>query len=264
LWHPSSVKRFLLPLVVAAAMMPVAACGGSDDAKPAGKADKPAVALTQAEFAAKVPAALEEKGTFHAVATTTDEDGPAVTTSDLKVTPAGTDLAATTGDGVTVLRIGGKFYGKGGGLSEDDGKPWKVWDPTAATQDPTAALTGVQLQIETAEALTHQLLPGAAYATKFTSTEGPVVAGASTTEYRITVDAPKAAAAKALGDYLTSAVVTAQKIKEVTAVVLVDSQNLPRKLDFALGTSTVSTQFTKFGDPVTTITAPPAALIDAE
>jgi hypothetical protein len=259
LWHPSSVKRILLPLVVAAAMMSVAACGGSDDAKPA---DKPAAALTQADFATKVPAALQEKSTFHSVATTTDEDGPAITTSDLKVTSGGTDLAATTDQGLTLLRIGGKFYGKGGGLSENDAKPWKVWDPAGSAQDPMDALTGVQLQIQSAPALTHQLLAGAAYATKFSSAEGPVVAGASTTEYRITIDAPKAAAAKALGDYLTSEVVTAQKIKEVTAVVLVDKENLPRKLDFAFGTSRVSTQFSKFGEPVTTITAPPTTLLD--
>jgi hypothetical protein len=187
-----------------------------------------------------------------------------VTTSDLKVTSAGTDLAATTDQGLTLLRIGGKFYGKGDGLSTDSAKPWLVWDPAASSKDPMAALTGVQLEIQSAPALTHQLLAGAAYATKFTSTEGPVVAGASTTEYTITIDAPKAAAAKALGDYLTSAVVTAQKIKEVTATVLIDQENLPRKLDFAFGTSTVSAQFSKFGDPVTTITAPPAALIDAQ
>jgi hypothetical protein len=263
LWHHSSVKRILLPLVVAAAMMSVAACGGSDDPKPAANADKPAAALTQADFATKVPAALQGKSTFHAVATTTDEDGPVVTTSDLKVTSAGTDLAATTDQGVTVLRIGGKFYGKGDGLSEDDAKPWKVWDPAASAKDPLAALTGVQLQIQSAEALTHQLLGGAAYATKFTSTAGPAVDGASMTEYTITIDAPKAAEAKALGDYLTSAVVTAQKIKEVTAVVLVDKDNLPRKLDFAFGTATESVQFGKFGDPVTTITVPPESQIDA-
>jgi hypothetical protein len=262
LWHHSAVKRILLPLVVAAVMMSVAACGGSDDGKPADKADKPAVTLTQADFATKVPAALQAKSTFHAVATTTDSDGPVVTTSDLKVTSAGTDLAATTDQGLTVLRIGGKLYGKGDGLSDNEAKPWKVWDPTASAQDPMAALTGVQLQIQSAAALTHQLLAGAAYATKFTSKEGPVVGGASTTEYTITIDAAKAAAAKALGDYLTSAVVTAQKIKEVTAVVLVDKDDLPRKLDFAFGTTTESVQFSKFGDPVT-ITAPPAALIDA-
>lgn len=245
-------------------MMATAACGGSDDGKSADKADKPAVALTQADFATKVPAALQGKSTFHAVSTTTDEDGPTITTSDLKVTPAGTDLAATTDQGVTVLRIAGKFYGKGEGLSENDAKPWKVWDPAAGANDPMAALTGVQLQIQSAPALTHQLLAGAAYATKFTSAEGPVAAGASTTEYKLTIDAPKAAAAKALGDYLTSAVVAAQKITEVTATVLVDKENLPRKLDFAFGTSTVSTQFSKFADPVTTITAPPTALIDAQ
>ncbi|GAA0955465.1 hypothetical protein GCM10009554_63220 [Kribbella koreensis] len=256
------MKRILLPLVVAAAMMSTAACGGSDDPKPAGKADKPAAALSQADFATKVPAALQEKSTFHAVATTTDEDGPVVTTSDLKVTAAGTDLAATTDQGLTVLRIGGKFYGKGEGLSENNAKPWKVWDPTAGAKDPMAALTGVQLQIQSAAALTHQLLAGAAYATKFTSTEAPAADGASMTEYTITIDAPKAAAAKALGDYLTTAVVAAQKINEVTAVVLVDQNDLPHKLDFTFGTAKESVRFTEFGDPVS-ITAPPAALIDA-
>jgi hypothetical protein len=262
LWHHAPVKRFLLPLVVVAAMMSAAACGGSDDAKKPAAGTPAPTALTQADFATKVPAALQAKSTFHSVDTTTDEDGPTITTSDLKVTSAGTDLSATIDTGQSVLRIGGKFYGKGDGLTEDPAKPWKVWDPAGTSKDPMAALTGVQLQIQSAGALTHQLLAGAAYATKFTSAEGPVVGGASTTQYTITVDAPKAAAAKALGDYLTSAVVAAQKITDVTAVVLVDQENLPRKLDFTFGTSKVSAEFSKFGDPVT-ITAPPAAQIDA-
>lgn len=159
------------------------------------------------------------------------------------------------------MRIAGKFYGKGEGLTDDPGKPWKVWDPTVVSTDPMSALTGVQLKIQATQALTHELLAGAEYATKFSSETGEAVDGVPTTKYTITIDAPKAAAAKALGEYLTTEVVTVQKIKDVTATVLVDKDSLPHKLDFTFGTSKVSAQFSKFGAPVT-ITAPAVAQID--
>jgi hypothetical protein len=72
---------------------------------------------------------------------------------------------------------------------------------------------------------------------------------------------PFAAAAKAFGEYLDPGTVTEEKLKEITAVIVVDQDSLPRKLDFTFGGSTMSTVYTEFGDPVT-ITAPPASQVD--
>jgi hypothetical protein len=76
----------------------------------------------------------------------------------------------------------------------------------------------------------------------------------------MTVDLPKATAAKALGEYLTAEAVAQQKLKELTAKVSVDQDSLPRKIEFEVGTVKVVADFTNFGTPVT-IAAPPAEQI---
>lgn len=268
MWHPSSVKRILLPLVVSAAMLSMVACGGgSDEAKtpapaPAGETPTAGAGMTQADFAAKVPAALKKKSTFQAVVTTTDEDGPSLVTSDVMITDTGTDLSAVSDQGLDVVREYGKYYGKGEGLTQSPAKPWKTWDPMATSADPMYSLTGVQLKLQSAPALTHQLLAGVAYATKFSSASAAEVDGDPVTQYTITIDAPKAAAARALGELLTSEVVAAQKITEITATVLIDEQYLPRELDFTAGTSKVAAKFGSFGDPVR-ISPPDEGQIDS-
>jgi hypothetical protein len=65
------------------------------------------------------------------------------------------------------VRISRNLYGKGEGLTEDPTGPWKAWDPEVATANPLDSLTGAQLKIQAAPALTHQVLVGTAYATKF-------------------------------------------------------------------------------------------------
>ncbi|NEA32765.1 hypothetical protein [Streptomyces sp. SID13031] len=267
------MKKLLMPLVVAAAMMSAAACGGSDEAKPpaVGQSSTPpttvatattATALSQTDFVSKVQAAMLAKSTFHSVTTMTDEDGPLTYTSDVKVASGGTDVSVVSSDGSSARRIGGTFYGKGDGITDTPAKPWKAWNPKAASKDPMAPLTGALMKILTVPALTHEFLAGTAYATKFSSAAGPTVDGVPTTAYTITIDAAKAAAGKAFGEYLTPDVVAEEKLKVIPVTVLVGDDSLPRKLDFTFGTSTISTLYTKFGDPVT-VAAPATAQIDA-
>lgn len=243
-----------MPLLAVGALAVLAACGGSDDAgKPAStdqSSTPPAVALTQADFAPKVLAALKAKGTFRTVTVTTDEEGPATFTTDVKISDAGTDVSGS-GDGSAVLRVGGQLYGKGDGISDDPAK-WVKYDPTATGSIPE--LTGALIKILAAQAVTHEMIGGAAYATSFNSAPG---AAAGTTDYTMTVDLPKAAAAKALGEYITPKVVAAQNLKDVAAKVSLDKDSLPVKLEFQLGTSKVVADFSNYGTPVT-IAAPAA------
>jgi hypothetical protein len=254
------VKKILMPLAAAGALVILAGCGGNDDAgKPASnKSSTPAaVALTQAEFAPKVQAALQSKGTFRVVTVTTDEGKPATFTTDVKLTGKQADVLGT-GDGSTVVRVGDQLYGKGEGITDDSSKPWVKFDP--ATKDPMAGLSGVLIKVLEGQTSTHELIGGAAYASSFTSAPGAAVGGAPTTAYTMTVDLPKATAAKALGGYITAEMVAEEKLTELTAKVSLDQDSLPRKIEFQVGTSTVVADFSNFGTPVT-IAAPSAAEI---
>jgi hypothetical protein len=262
LWHPSSVKRFLLPLVVAAAMMSVVACGGSDGGATTPVADQPGTALTRAELAPRVQAALLKSTAVHSVTTTTDdEDDPATYTGDLKLTSAGTDLSAVGDDGNSVLRVDGVLYAKGTDITDDPAKPWRKWDPAAASDDSTDPIVGMQLELLSVPMLTHEFLGAVAYATKFSSAPGAIVDGERTTQYTITIDPARAAGAKAFGEYLDLKTVADEKLTEITAVILVDQESLPRRLDFSFGASKMSTTYTRFGEQVA-ISAPPASEID--
>jgi len=233
-------------------MLLAAGCGGSDDASSDSPSTTP-VTLTQADFAPKVQEALKAKGTFHVVAVTTDEGTPATFTADVKLSGAAAEISGS-GEGNTVLRVGGLLYGKGEAISSDPKKPWAKYDPTVE-QDPMAALSSLALRMLVVQALPHEVIGGAPYATSYTSAPG---ATEGTTAYTMTIDLPKATAAKALGEYLTAEAVAQEKLKELTAKVTIDKENLPVKLEFQQGTAKVVADFSNFGSPVT-ITAPPVA-----
>jgi hypothetical protein len=255
------MKKLLIPFA-AVVMMSVVACGGSDDGAKAPVADQPKTALTQADLAPRVQAALLKSTAVHSVTRTTDEGyDPATYTADLTFASAGTDMSAVSTDGNSVLRVGGVLYAKGSDFTDDPAKPWRKWDPKAASDDSTDPVAGMQVQQLSVPVLTHEFLGAVAYATKFSSAPGATVGGARTTQYTVTIDPAKAAAAKAFGEYLDPGTVTEEKLKEITAVIVVDQDSLPRKLDFTFGGSTMSTVYTEFGDPVT-ITAPPASQVD--
>jgi hypothetical protein len=254
------VKKILRPLLAAGALVLLAGCGGTDDAvKPASQqSSTPApVALSQADFTSKVKAALQAKGTFRVVTVTTDDGEPATFTTDVKLNGTEADVSGS-GLGSTVVRVGGQLYGKGEGITDDPKKPWVKHDP--ASKDPMVVLNSAMIKLLAAQTSAHELIGGAAYATGFTSALGATVGGVPTTLYTMTVDLPKATAAKALGEYLTAEAVAQQKLKELTAKVSVDQDSLPRKIEFEVDTVKVVADFTNFGTPVT-IAAPPAEQI---
>jgi hypothetical protein len=252
------VKKLLIPFV-AVAMMSVVACGGSDDGAKTPVADQPKASLTQGDLATRVQAALLKSTAVHSITTTTDdEDDPATYTADLTFTSAGTDLSAVGDDGNSVLRVDGILYAKGTDITDDTAKPWRKWDPKAASDESTDPIVGMQLESLSVPMLTHEFLGAVADATKFSSAPGD---GPRTTRYTVTIDPAKAAGAKAFGDYLDLETVADEKLTEITAVILVDQDSLPRRLDFTFGASKMSTTYTRFGEQVA-ISAPPASEID--
>jgi hypothetical protein len=257
------VKKLLIPFA-AVAMMSVVACGGSDNnVAKTPVVDQPKTTMTQADLAPRVQAALLKSTAVHSVTKTTDEGyDPATYTADLTFGSAGTDMSAVGNDGNSVLRVGGVLYAKGDDFTDDPAKPWRKWDPKAESDELSDPVAGMQVQLLSVPVLTHEFLGAVAYATKFSSAPGATVDGARTTQYTISIDPAKAAAAQAFGEYLDPATVTEEKLKVVTAVILVDQDSLPRKLDFTFGGSTMSTVYTKFGDQVA-ISAPPESQIDA-
>jgi hypothetical protein len=101
---------------------------------------------------------------------------------------------------------------------------------------------------------------GAPYATKFDATPGEPVDGVATTNYTMTVDLPKASAAKAFGQYLTADAVAQSKVTSLPVDITVDAESLPRTFAYEVDGAKVTGTFGKFGEPVT-ITAPAAAEI---
>jgi hypothetical protein len=212
--------------------------------------------LTKADFASRVQAALRAKGTFRVVSTSADD--PDKFTSDIRLRGAQTDATAT-GAGYATVRVGGQVYVKGEGVSSDPRRPWVKLKP--AGKDPLEILTQTMVRAVGAQAVPHQLLGGAAHVSTFKSAPGTaVVDGVPTKLYRIGINVPKAAAAKAFGDYILKEV-TAAMPKVLVVKVWVDADDLPRKFEFDpdQSRSTVSMVFSRFGDKVT-IAAPPVGL----
>src|SRR4051812_26941727 len=97
-------KKLLVPFI-ALTMMSAVACGGTDDGAKPLVADQPKTALTQADLAPRVQAALLKSSTFHSVTKSTDdEDDPATYTADLRAGSAGAEVSAVGSDGNYFLR----------------------------------------------------------------------------------------------------------------------------------------------------------------
>ncbi|MEV8371727.1 hypothetical protein AB0P21_03270 [Kribbella sp. NPDC056861] len=131
-----------------------------------------------------------------------------------------------------------------------------VGGPIPPGKDPEAPLTGTQLEVMTVPALTHEFLDAAAYATRVETARGSEIDGTPMTQYTLSIDPVKAAAGKAFGGLLSPEMLAEQKAKVITAVLVVRDDFLPRRLDFVVGNSTMSTVYSNFGDPVTLV--PPA------
>jgi hypothetical protein len=237
-----------MPLATTGAVVLLAACGNTPaPGTQAAGASTPSVAaaatLTQADLGKTVQQALAKKGTFQVVSTTTGED-PGTLTANVKLGGAKPEFVVNA-DGMTVMGVGGQLYGQGGDIS--GGPQWVKYNPKAKGLD---ALNHVLIKLVASQAQPHQYLAGAAYATKFATTPGPVVDGVPTTQYDLTIDLQKAAQAKAFGDAITTESLAGEKTTTLTAKVLLDGDSLPRKIDYVLGADHVSSVFSKFGDAV--------------
>jgi hypothetical protein len=254
----------MTPLLLVGALVVVAGCGGSDESgAPVAAADSKVTPLTQADFSGKVQAALAGKKTFQVVTTTTDEDGPATFTTNVRLAGANADVQGSALES-TMLRVGGTLYGKGGQLSSDPKKPWVKYDPSgknSAGKEPTAILAGAMLQLLGAQLDQYRVAVSTSpYATDFKSAAGEPVDGVATTKYTMTVNVLKATQAKAFGLYLTSETAAQSGLTELPVEVTVDAESLPRTFAYEADGAKVTGTFGKFGEPVT-ITAPAATEI---
>ncbi|MGC4941228.1 hypothetical protein [Kribbella sp. DT2] len=195
--------------------------------------------------------------------TTTDEDGPATFTTDVRLDGAAADVQGSALES-TLVRVGGTLYGKGGQLSSDPKKPWVKYDPAAknaAGKDASALMAGAMLQLLGAQLDQYRVAVSTApYATDFKSVAGEPVDGVATTKYTMTVNVLKATQAKAFGQYLTSETAARSGLSELPVEVTVDADSLPRTFAYEADGAKVSGTFGKFGEPVT-ITAPAATEI---
>ncbi|GAB3821464.1 hypothetical protein GCM10028799_33090 [Kribbella italica] len=249
-------------LILAGALLTAAGCGGSDDSGTPVAADSKVAPLSQADFSAKVQAALAAKKTFQVVTTTTDADGPATFTTNVRMSGATADAQGNAQES-TLVRVGGTLYGKGGQLTSDPKKPWVKYDPTgqnAAGKEPTTILAGAMLQLLGAQLDQYRVVSTSPYATKFEHAAGEPVDGVATAKYTMTVNVLKATQAKAFGQYLTSETAAQSGLVELPVEVTVDADSLPRTFAYEADGAKVSGTFGKFGEPVT-ITAPAAAEI---
>ncbi|MFF1816437.1 hypothetical protein ACFVWG_04030 [Kribbella sp. NPDC058245] len=251
------MKKILMPILVAGALVLPAACGSAKPAANDTPTTQAVVTLTQADFAPKVLAAMLAKGTFHAVSVSDDEGDKETYTADVKLSAAGSELSGSsdgTGeDALSVIRAGGQTYAKSPHLSEDKAKPWMKFDPK--TTDPQEMLKGALIRLAQMQFATHDLVGGAAHTTAFSSAP----AGEATV-YTMTIDLPKAAAANALGAYMTADLATGLKGKTLPVKMTVDKDLLLTKIELEDDGAKVVSTFSKYGDPVT-IAAPAAAEI---
>ncbi|GAB2588375.1 hypothetical protein GCM10027269_50050 [Kribbella endophytica] len=252
----------MTPLLLVGALVLVAGCGGSDDSGAPAAADSKITPLSQGDFSGKVQAALAAKKTFQVVTTTTDADGPATFTTNVRLAGAAADVQGSALES-TFVRVGGTLYGKGGQLSSDPKKPWVMYDPTGkgAGKETSAIMAGAMLQLLGAQLDQYRVAVATSpYATDFKSAAGEPVDGVATAKYTMTVNVLKATQAQAFGQYLTSETAAQSGLTELPIEVTVDAESLPRTFAYEADGAKVSGTFGKFGEPVT-ITAPAATEI---
>ncbi|TDD55279.1 hypothetical protein E1263_26260 [Kribbella antibiotica] len=249
------MKKILMPILVAGALVLPAACGSEQAATDSKPSTPAAVGLSQADFAPKIQAAMLAKGTFRTVSVSDDEGDKTTYTTDVKYSTDGSELSGksdgTGEDALSLVRAGGQVYVKTPKLSKNEAQPWAKAD--LKSTDPKVILNGVLIRLAQMQFMTHDLIGGAPYATGFSSEP----AGEATV-YTMKVSLSKAAAANALGAYLTADVASGLEGKALTINVTVGKDLLPTTIALKDDDAKVVTSFSKYGDPVT-VKAPAAA-----
>jgi hypothetical protein len=255
------VKKILMPVLVAGALVLPAACGSADAGKNTSADSQPstpvAVGLTQADFAPKVLAAMRAKGTFRTVSVNDDEGDKTTYTTDVKLSAADSELSGksdgTGQDALSAIRAGGQIYVKSPQVSKYEAAPWAKYEPKAT--DHRAILNATLIRLALTQFTTHDLVGGAPYATGFSSEPA-----GDATVYTMKISLSEAAAANALGAFLTADLASGLEGKTLTVNVTVGKDLLPTTIEFTDDGAKVVTSFSKYGDPVT-IKAPAAAEI---
>jgi hypothetical protein len=219
----------------------------------------PPAALTKATFAPRVLGALKAKGTFRVHGELITQI-PSIVVIDASVRLKGgqTDLAVSH-DGDQLVRIGSSIYVKDAELTSNKARPWGRLD--LRSSNPELGFAAALANDLVSDALFHELIGGAAYATSFKRGGQPTVGLVETQEYLLVIDLKKATAAKALGQYLDK--FEAKTLpKDLSISISVDEDLLPRRMTFSLtdsedGATGIQVDFTDFGRKLAV--APPAA-----
>jgi hypothetical protein len=274
--------RFTLPALIAgsAVLLLTAARGNDGTAPAAAPASTPTIAastpaptgppepveLTKADFGPKVLGALRAAGTFRTTASLNDGGRSggleSEVSADVRLKGSATDAVVTSEEGLPVTRIGKVLYMENDELTGNPKKPWVKLD--LATKDPTVLAAALVVVQDLNQAMIHQVLGGAAYATTFKSGGFQPMDGTQVREYVMNIDLKKATAARALGVYLDQT--DAKTLPpQLSMSVMVDAKNLPHRIVFVLadtkdGNTAVQASFGKFGAKLP-IVAPPAGKI---
>lgn len=210
--------------------------------------------LTRNNFGPEVVRALKAKGTVAVTAVTTDEDGPASITANLRFKATTTDMSVRADD-IHFVRIDGVYYIKDKTLTGNEAKPWvKVTKAPSAQLSMSAALA----EIIAGQSLPYLLANGAPYAT-FTRGAKESIEDDIATKYRLVIDLKKAVAAKALSPYIGS---TQDMPKTLDVNIWLGEGNLPVRVAFMTtrpqsGRTSLQATFTSYGEPLP-VAAPPA------
>ncbi|MFC0626830.1 hypothetical protein [Kribbella deserti] len=210
--------------------------------------------LTRENFGPQVLRALKAKGTVAVTTTTTDGDGTASITANLRFKPNTTDMSVRA-DGIRFVRIDGVYYLKDQSLT---GNPAKPWVEVTTSVRPRLGMSAALAEIVAGQSLPHLLANGAPYAT-FTRGPKESVEDDVATKYRLVIDLRKAVAAKALAPYIS----TSEDLpKTLDVTIWLGAGNLPVRVAFMTthekhGRTSLQATFTSYGESLP-VAAPPA------
>ncbi|GAA1515665.1 hypothetical protein [Kribbella lupini] len=266
--------RSVLPALIAGSALALTAACGNNPTPAAGPAPTPTVAastptapplpaeLTKADFGPKVLGALRAAGTFR-LTSNLMANGSTVDPllkADIRLKGATADAVVTSDEGLPVTRIGKVLYMENDELTGNPKKPWVKLD--LASKDPNVLAAALVVVQDYNQAMVHQVLGGAPYATSFRALGLQPMDGTQVREYQLSIDLKKATAARAMGVYLTQA--DAKTLPtQLSVSVMVDAKNLPHLIVFVLadtkdGNTAVRASYEKFGAKLPVV-APPAA-----
>jgi hypothetical protein len=268
--------RSVLPVLIAGSALVLTAACGNNTAPAAAPASTPTAAvstptptgapepaeLTKADFGPKVLAALRTAGTFRLTSALTADGGTAQPTlkADIRLKGSVTDAVVTSDEGLPVTRIGKVLYMENDELTGNPKKPWVKLD--LASKDPNVLAAALVVVQDYNQAMVHQVLGGAPYATTFKALGFQPMDGTEVREYQLSIDVKKATAARAMGVFLTQS--DAKTLPaQLSVSVMVDAKNLPHQIVFVLadtkdGNTAVHAAYEKFGAKLPVV-APPAA-----